>query len=85
MCPANKKYALWVISALGVLALLAMTGCASRPDRVVCPTLTTYSAADQKALSSELAADPNAPTLHRAMRDYEGLRDQVRACEKAAD
>lgn len=80
----NKKHVLWVICALAGLAILGMTGCADRPDRLICPTLTPYSAADQKALGSELAADPNAPTLHRAMRDYEGLRDQVRACQKAA-
>ncbi|MFT8804547.1 MAG: hypothetical protein ABF856_05105 [Acetobacter aceti] len=67
-------------AVLGV-ALVALSGCA-RPVRVLCPSLVTYSAADQSTLSAELASAP-LPMLHRCMRDYDGMRDQARACEAA--
>lgn len=67
-------------AVLGV-ALVALSGC-TRPVRVLCPSLVTYSAADQSTLSGELASAP-LPMTHRFMRDYGGLRDQVRACEAA--
>ncbi|WP_229315987.1 hypothetical protein [Gluconobacter wancherniae] len=46
-----------------------------------CPTLVTYSAADQKALATEIRARPQSQTI-RWLGDYIGLRDQVRACSK---
>lgn len=63
------------------LALLAfgLSGCSS-PVRVLCPSLVTYSATDQTTLRGELASAP-LPMTHRFMRDYGGLRDQVRACQ----
>lgn len=63
------------------LTLLAfgLSGC-SRPVRVLCPSLLTYSATDESTLRTELASAP-LPMTHRFMRDYGGLRDQVRACE----
>ncbi|MFT8896757.1 MAG: hypothetical protein ABF968_07310 [Acetobacter sp.] len=67
-------------AALGV-SLVALSGC-SRPVRVLCPSLVTYSATDESTLRTELASAPR-PTTHRFMRDYGGLRDQVRACEAA--
>ncbi|MBS1063452.1 hypothetical protein [Gluconobacter wancherniae] len=62
-----------------VLAL-ALTGCTS-VRYVPCPTLVTYSAADQKALATEIRARPQSQTI-RWLGDYIGLRDQVRACSK---
>lgn len=65
-------------AALGI-SLVALSGC-SRPVRVLCPSLVTYSATDESTLRTELASAA-LPTTHRFMRDYGGLRDQVRACQ----
>jgi len=61
----------------GVIAL-ALTGCTS-VRYVPCPTLVTYSKADQAALAAEIRAHPGPQTV-RWIGDYIGLRDQVRAC-----
>ncbi|MCW2264168.1 hypothetical protein M2305_000115 [Gluconobacter cerinus] len=62
-----------------VLAL-SLTGCTS-VRYVPCPTLVTYSAADQKALATEIRAHPS-PQVIRWISDYIGYRDQARACSK---
>ena len=64
----------WLVFAL------ALTGCTS-VRYVPCPTLVTYSAADQKALATEIRENPQPQTV-RWLGDYIGLRDQVRACSK---
>ena len=64
----------WIVLAL------ALTGCTS-VRYVPCPTLVTYSTADQQALSGEITAHPQPQTI-RWIGDYIGLRDQVRACSK---
>lgn len=69
------------IAALAVLAL-AVSGCATPVLRPVCPTLKTYSKADQTALKAELDAHPDTPETHRWIGDYIGTRDQIRACQK---
>ena len=75
---------IWRGSLVGALAwgllALTLTGCTS-VRYVPCPTLVTYSAADQKALAGEITARPQAQTI-RWIGDYIGLRDQVRACSK---
>lgn len=68
---------IWGLLCGGVV--LALSGCA-KPVRVLCPSLVTYSATDEGTLRTELASAP-LPMTHRFMRDYGGLRDQVRACE----
>ncbi|KXV13926.1 hypothetical protein [Gluconobacter oxydans] len=60
---------------------LALTGCTS-VRYVPCPTLVTYSKADQAALAAEIKARPQTQTV-RWIGDYIGLRDQVRACSKS--
>lgn len=57
---------------------LALTSCTS-VQYVPCPTLVSYSNADQKALASEIRKSPQ-PQMMRWIGDYIGLRDQVRAC-----
>ncbi|MBO1328521.1 hypothetical protein OQ496_09280 [Acetobacter suratthaniensis] len=72
--------------ALMILCVcLPLCGCTTPVLRPECPTLVSYSAAEQTALAQELAAHTDMPMTHRAMRDYAGLRDQGRACQKAAD
>jgi len=65
----------WIVLAL------ALTGCTS-VRYVPCPTLVTYSKADQTALATEIKAHPQPQTV-RWIEDYIGLRDQVRACSMA--
>lgn len=71
--------------ALVALALVAplLSGCSPVTYKTVCPTLVPYSMTQQTQLSEELVAATNAPMLHRAVSDYAGLRDQVRACQAA--
>lgn len=59
---------------------LALTSCTS-VRYVPCPTIVSYSNADQKALASEIRESPH-PQLVRWIGDYIGLRDQVRACHR---
>ncbi len=65
-----------------LLLCVLLGACAARPAVPVCPVLITYSAADQKALAVELPND--GPVTQRAMTDYLGLRDAVRACAKSS-
>lgn len=70
----------WIV----LCAALALAGCAGRPlepARVitVCPTLKPYSADFQKQVASELKSNP-PPGMAKMVRDYGGLRAQVRAC-----
>lgn len=57
---------------------LALTSCNS-VRYAPCPTLVSYSNADQKELASEIRDDPQ-PQVVRWIGDYIGLRDQIRAC-----
>ncbi|MCP1270911.1 hypothetical protein [Acetobacter cerevisiae] len=69
--------------ALAALALVAplLSGCSPVTYKTVCPTLVPYSMTQQTDLAEELVATPDAPMLHQVVRDYAGLRDQVRACQ----
>lgn len=66
-------------------AALALAGCVGRPlepARVitVCPVLKAYSPEFQKQVATELKSNP-PPGMAAMIRDYGGLRAQVRACE----
>ncbi len=63
-----------------LLLPLLLASCSS-VRYVPCPTLVTYSKADQAALAAELKTSPKPETV-RWIGDYIGLRDQVRACQK---
>lgn len=69
--------------ALAALALVAplLSGCSPVTYKTVCPTLAPYSITQLTDLAEELVATPDAPMLHQVVRDYAGLRDQVRACQ----
>ena len=67
-----------------MMALLALAGCQTPVLRPQCPTLTSYSFAEQNTLAQELSAHPDMPMTHRVIRDAAGLRAQVRACQQAA-
>ncbi|NHO33318.1 hypothetical protein [Acetobacter fallax] len=68
-----------LIVAIALVSL--MCGC-TRPVKLICPSLMTYSASDESTLRQELASAA-LPETHRFVRDYGGLRDQVRACQAA--
>ncbi len=57
---------------------LALTSCTS-VRYVPCPTIVSYSNADQKELAREIQGDTQIQVV-RWIGDYMGLRDQVRAC-----
>lgn len=63
-----------------IVPLLA--GCATAPPpldvKIQCLPMVTYSAADQKALASELPHD--GPGAQRFMMDYLAMRTANRAC-----
>lgn len=66
-------------SAAMTLALV-LAGCAPRIV-TACPPLVEYSPAFQDRLAGELAALPEGAATLRAVQDYIGLRDQIRACQ----
>ncbi|MCP9320116.1 hypothetical protein KBX73_10100 [Acetobacter persici] len=68
-----------------VIPVLFLGGCTTPVLRPECPTLVSYSLAEQHTLARELAAHPEMTMTHRVIRDTAGLRDQVRACQKAAN
>ena len=58
-----------------------LAGCATTPARrVVCPSVTPYSAAEQNAAADELERLPEGSTLARFVIDYGRLRAAARAC-----
>lgn len=57
---------------------LVLTSCTS-VRYVPCPTIVSYSNADQKELVKEIQGDTQIQVI-RWIGDYIGLRDQVRAC-----
>lgn len=65
-----------------VLLPFGLSACAARPT-TPCPVLVTYSKADDLALKAELDA-AKTPVTHRYIRDYAGLRAQVRVCAKGS-
>lgn len=70
-----KRYALLVFA-------MPLSGCGAF-GYVACPTIVTYSKADQAALAAELRANTQPhPQTTRQLQDYVGQRDQVRACMK---
>ncbi|EHH67575.1 hypothetical protein [Gluconobacter morbifer] len=71
---ANKTFILLIVLPI------ALSACAARPT-TPCPVLVTYSTADDLALKAELDAS-KTPVIHRYIRDYGGLRAQVRVCAK---
>lgn len=66
---------------LCLTALVALCGCEAPPPVLICPSLRSYSAAEQAALAAELPND--GLQAQRWLRDYIALRDQVRACSSA--
>ncbi|WP_278368078.1 hypothetical protein [Acetobacter orientalis] len=64
-----------------LLGALSLSACGAVRYKTVCPTLVSYSLNEQTQLAQELAAMPAATMTHRAVRDYAGLRDQVRVCQ----
>lgn len=66
---------------LPLLGALSLSACDAVRYKTVCPTLVPYSLNEQTQLAQELAAMPTATMTHRAVRDYAGLRDQVRVCQ----
>ncbi len=58
--------------------VLTLTSCTS-VRYVPCPSLISYSDADQKELAREIQNSPHSQVV-RWIEDYIGLRDQVRAC-----
>lgn len=69
-----------LLGAYAGISLLA--ACSAYIPKPVCPTLVPYSRTDEQTLAKELVAHTDTPMTHRAIRDYGGLRDQVRACQK---
>ncbi len=61
-----------------IVLVFLLTGCASA-RYAPCPTLVTYTVADQMALADEMKKYPR-PQIIRWIGDYIGLRDQIRAC-----
>ena len=70
-----------------ICAGLALGGCPGRerPSTVVtvCPTLKLYSKAFQAQVAGEMRAVP-PPGMAIMVKDYGGLRAQVRACQDKA-
>lgn len=63
-------------------ALFCLGGCCTpAPAPSVCPQIVPYNAADQRALAGELQAHPDLQQVPRFIRDYAGLRGQIRACQ----
>ena len=72
---ANGTFGFIVLFCTGLLT----AACSEQPV-MLCPALVTYSAAEENTLRQELASSV-LPQTHRFIRDYGGLRDQVRACQ----
>lgn len=79
--PRSMRF-LMMLTALALVAPL-LSGCESVRYKPICPTLVTYSLAEQTQLAQELAATPQATMTHRVVGDYAGLRDQGRACQES--
>ncbi len=78
---------LWHGVGITVLtAALALAACATAPVvsaptvAVVCPPITTYTAAQETAMAQALSALPTGSPLATAMADYGKLRAAARAC-----
>lgn len=69
---------------IALVMAAALSACADRSLKPVCPTLITYPASEQKALAAELGREQGNPETMRWIEDYIGLRDQVQACQKGA-
>lgn len=80
LVPRSIRF-LMALTTLAVVAPL-LSGCESVRYKTICPTLVTYSLAEQTQLARELAASPQATMTHRVVGDYAGLRDQGRACQE---
>lgn len=64
-----------------LIALLCLADCAAPAASVkVCPTMATYTQAQQTEAASELSALPGDSVLAQMITDYGALRAQVRAC-----
>ncbi|MGH6718068.1 MAG: hypothetical protein ACREER_02010 [Alphaproteobacteria bacterium] len=60
------------------LAALMLGACASAPTGF-CPALRDYTPEFQNRLADEIEAAPHTVVWPSAIRDYVGLRDQIRA------
>ena len=62
------------------LAAAFLTGCAAGTSDPVCPTLTPYSAEEQRQAAEELAQLPPGGVIERMIGDYAAVREEIRAC-----
>ena len=66
------------------MAMMLLAGCVQVPSEAIvrpaCPTIKTYTAAEQKQVSDEIVSLPQDAETRVFIRDYGALRDQVRAC-----
>lgn len=71
---------------LSAIAMLALSGCAgTKPMKVICPTLVTYTKEEQLQLANELLAiGDDKVMIFKTESNYKGLRDQTRACQAGA-
>lgn len=68
------------VALLAVSMAVSLSGCVEpQAPRAVCPVIVPYSLSDDRALEAALRAHPS-PIVNRYLRDYAGLRGQVRAC-----
>ena len=76
------RRSVWLMlrAALPLLGPIWISGCVPAGDCSVLP-LRAYSPAFNAALAAEVEAAPDAAVWPRAVQDYAGLRDAVRACQ----
>lgn len=69
---------------LAVLALALLVGGCPGPVsvEVICPSLKTWSSADQKALADALGPIPESSQIWQMEYDWGMMRDEIRACQK---
>lgn len=63
---------------------LIVTGCETRPIdvQVYCPAVKSWSPTEQQQILAGLNSLPQDSVLRVALRDYERMRDESRACPK---
>ena len=64
-----------------VLGLLGLSGCATAPHSVGCPSLEEWSPEDLGALADQLDAVPEHSPIDRLQADWQRMRDGIRACQ----
>lgn len=71
------------LAAIVTFAILA--GCASPPPidvTIACPPLRTWTPAEQAALAAALTPIPEASPIWTMEKDWQAMRDAIRACQK---